>query len=39
VELTVSELSLFLEGCELAGRWRLSPPTVDEKVLAVGSGL
>ena len=39
VELTVSELSLFLEGCELAGRWRLSPPAVDEKVLAVGSGL
>ncbi len=39
VELTVSELSLFLEGCELAGRWRLSPPAVDEKVLAVGSAL
>ena len=39
VELTVSELSLFLEGCELAGRWKLSPPAVDEKVLAVGSGL
>ena len=39
VELTTSELSLFLEGCELAGRWKLSPPTVDEKVLAVGGGL
>ena len=39
VELTVSELALFLEGCELAGRWKLSPPAVDEKVLAVGSGL
>ncbi len=35
VELTVSELSLFLEGCELAGRWRLSPPAMDEKTLAV----
>jgi transposase len=39
VELTVTELSLFLEGCELAGRWKLSPPVVDEKLLAVGSGL
>ncbi|MBZ4402525.1 IS66 family insertion sequence element accessory protein TnpB, partial [Myxococcus sp. AS-1-15] len=36
VELTVSELSLFLEGCELAGRWKLSPPAVDDKVLAIG---
>ena len=39
VELTASELSLFLEGCELAGRWKLSPPAVDEKILAVGNGL
>ena len=39
VELTVTELSLFLEGCELAGRWKLSPPVVDEKILAVGGGL
>ncbi|AKF87011.1 hypothetical protein MFUL124B02_36360 [Myxococcus fulvus 124B02] len=39
VELTVSELSLFLEGCALAGRWRLSPPAVDEKVLAVGGAM
>lgn len=39
VELTASELALFLEGCELAGRWKLSPPAVDEKVLAVGSAL
>jgi transposase len=39
VELTASELALFLEGCELAGRWKLSPPAVDEKVLAVGRGL
>jgi transposase len=36
VELTVAELSLFLEGCELAGRWKLSPPAFDEKTLAVG---
>jgi len=35
VELTVTELSLFLEGCELAGRWRLSPPAFEEKELAV----
>jgi hypothetical protein len=25
------ELSLFLEGCELAGRWKLSPPAFEEK--------
>ena len=36
VELTVAELSLFLEGCELAGRWKLSPPAFEEKTLAVG---
>jgi transposase len=35
VELTVSELSLFLEGCELAGRWQLSPPAFEEKELAL----
>ena len=29
VELTVAELSLFLEGCELAGRWKLSPPAFE----------
>ncbi|WP_426745953.1 IS66 family insertion sequence element accessory protein TnpB [Myxococcus faecalis] len=39
VELTVSELSLFLEGCELAGRWKLSPPAVDDKVLAIGGAM
>lgn len=37
VELTVAELSLFLEGCELAGRWKLSPPAFEEKTLAVGT--
>jgi len=35
VELTVAELSLFLEGCELAGRWKLSPPAFEEKELAL----
>jgi transposase len=35
VELTVAELSLFLEGCELAGRWQLSPPAFEEKELAL----
>ena len=39
VELTVAELALFLEGCELAGRWKLSPPAFDEKTLAVSSAL
>lgn len=33
VELTASELSLFLEGCELAGRWKLSPPRWTRKSL------
>lgn len=35
VALTMSELSLFLEGCELAGRWRLSPPAFEENGLAL----
>ena len=35
VEMTGAELSLFLEGCELAGRWKLSPPAFEEKELAV----
>jgi len=29
VPLTMSELALFLEGCELVGRVPLSPPSVD----------
>lgn len=38
VTLTVSELSLFLEGCELVGRVSLSPPVVDlEKASHVSS--
>lgn len=31
VELTLSELSLLLEGCQVVGRMRLSPPAVDVK--------
>ena len=34
VALTMAELSLFLEGCEVAGRWQLSPPAFEEKGLA-----
>ncbi len=34
LELTLSELALFLEGCELLGKKRLSPPALDEKDLA-----
>jgi transposase len=29
LELTMSELSLFLEGCEVVGRMPLSPPLID----------
>lgn len=35
VELTASELALFIEGCELVGRRTLSPGIVKPKVLAV----
>jgi transposase len=31
VELTSAELQLFLEGCELIGRCRLSPSMIDSK--------
>ncbi len=33
IELTAAELSLFLDGCELIGQRRLSPPEVDPKRL------
>ncbi len=33
IELTAAELSLFLDGCELVGRRRLSPPEIDPKRL------
>jgi transposase len=35
IELTLSELALFLEGCTLVGEKRLSPAPLDEKELAV----
>lgn len=35
IELTSSELALFLEGCELIGRWPLSPPKIDPNRLIV----
>ena len=33
MELTSAELGLFLEGCTLVGRRRLSPPEIDSKAL------
>jgi transposase len=35
VQLTASELALFIEGCELVGRRMLSPGIVKPKVLAL----
>jgi transposase len=35
VQMTASELALFIEGCELVGRRTLSPSIVKPKVLAV----
>lgn len=35
VELSPSELQLFLEGCDLIGKVRLSPPALSEKNLAL----
>jgi transposase len=35
VQLTASELALFIEGCELVGRRSLSPGIVKPKVLAL----
>jgi transposase len=35
VELTSSELALFIEGCDLVGRHTLSPSIVKPKVLAL----
>lgn len=35
VQLTASELALFIEGCELVGRRTLSPVIVKPKVLAL----
>ena len=37
LELSRSELQLFLEGCRLVGKLKLSPPTLDrEKLLLCG---
>jgi len=33
IELTAAELGLFLDGCELVGQRRLSPPEIDPKRL------
>lgn len=35
IELTSSELALFIEGCELVGKRTLSPSVVKPKVLAL----
>jgi transposase len=35
VQLTASELALFVEGCELVGRRTLSPGIVKPKILAL----
>jgi transposase len=35
VQLTASELALFIEGCDLVGRRTLSPVSVKPKVLAL----
>lgn len=39
LELSSSELSLFLEGCELVGQVALSPPRLDEKSLVLCAGI
>lgn len=39
LELSSSELQLFLEGCELVGRVPLSPPKLSEKTLVISRSL
>jgi len=39
VQLTASELALFIEGCELVGRRTLSPGIVKPKILALDRAL
>lgn len=39
LELSTTELQLFLEGCELVGRVPLSPPPINEKTLAISRSL
>jgi len=36
IELTVSELTLFIEGSSLVGRFPVSPPAINEKELVIG---
>ncbi len=39
IELTSTELALFLEGCNLVGRQQLSPPPVSARPVDAGSRL
>lgn len=39
LELSSSELQLFLEGCELVGRMSLSPPPLEKKDLLLAQSL
>jgi transposase len=39
IQLTSSELVLFIEGCTLVGKRSLSPPQIMRNELAVGSGM
>ena len=39
LELSSSELQLFLEGCELVGQMRLSPPPLGEKSLVLHAAI
>ncbi len=38
IEMTVSELTLFIEGSSMVGRYPVSPPALDEKELAITIG-
>jgi transposase len=39
IEISTSELSLFLEGCREVGRRSLSPPRIDPKRKIIGADL
>jgi transposase len=36
IELTATELTLFIEGSSLVGRYPVSPPAINEKELVIG---
>jgi transposase len=36
IEMTSTELTLFIEGSSLVGRFPLSPPAINEKDIAIG---